>query len=175
MESKSKIEEKYLYCPNCAHKLRSPNENYCHHCGINLTGLVTNSELKPNETQSALAKSNNQLAAYCLAYALISVAFLGFGFFLSSGLFFMWFILQLEYYTLATCLTLLVIVILNTIGFMFGIASIYRSKKVRYTDLNNSIERVGRSVGILGIITNAIACILANVFFSIHVILLLKI
>jgi hypothetical protein len=164
-----------LYCPNCAHKLKSPNENYCHYCGINVTGLFINRESETEKTQISIAQITNHFAKYCLAYSLVSIAFLGIGFFLSSGLFLLWFILRMDYYNLTTNLTLLVIIVLNGVGLIFAIASVNQSIKVRNTDLTDTLERIGRSIGIIGIITNSIALISANVILGIHIFLLLTI
>jgi hypothetical protein len=164
-----------LYCPNCAHKLKSPNENYCHYCGISITGLFINRDLEPEKSQVSISIINDRFAKYCLVYALISSAFLGFGFFLSSGLFFLWFILRVDYYNSVTNLTLIVIIVLNGIGLIFAVVSVYHSKKARYTDLRNILERIGRPIGIISIITNAIALILANIILGIQVFLILTI
>ena len=162
-----------MYCPNCAHKLRSPNENYCHYCGINITGLFIKRDSETKNSQISIAQVNDRFAKYCIAYALVSVAFLGIGFYLSSGLFLLWFILRVEYYTLATNVTLVVIIVLNGMGLTFAVASVNQSKKIRYTDLKNTLVRIGRTIGIIGIITNSITLISANIFLGIHVFLLL--
>lgn len=162
-----------MYCPNCAHKLRSPNENYCHYCGINITGLFIKRDSEAKKSQISITQVNDRFAKYCLVYALVSAAFLGIGFYLSSGLFLLWFILRLDYYTLATNVTLVVIIVLNGVGLTFAVASVNHSKKVRYTDLTNTLVRIGRPIGIISIIINTITLISANIILGIHVFLLL--
>ena len=157
-----------MYCPNCAHKLKSPNENYCHYCGINITGLYKNREMK-NVSQSSIVTTNAQLSKYCFAYSLISAAFLGLGFFLSSGLFLIWFVLHIEYYNIATVITLIVITLLNGSGFLFGMLSINKSKKLRYTDVTIALEQIGRDIGIAGIIANGIAFTSVSIFLGLQI------
>jgi hypothetical protein len=177
-------EKSKIYCPNCGQKVLSLNQKFCHNCGNNLSDLFEKIEIKQEQYQYPIPlikeKRQRQIierwgthSKFCLAYSLISVALLGIGLFLSSGLFFIWFFLQYNYFNKSITITLIILILIHGVALAFAIGAIVKSKEARRSESRNILEQIGKIIGILGFLTNIIAFIFGIIYLYINLPLLL--
>ena len=165
-----------MFCQNCGEKLESQDQKFCARCGsaISTTPDAPQApQLKVEENRvSPKAKSVPVYASKtirvggpgphskkCFAFAIVSLALAGVGFAFGATTF-MRFLMPYYYYYSPYYsfgfIGLIVGVILNITGLIFGILSRTNCSKARKSEPVNTLEKVGSVFGVFGIVLNSI-------------------
>jgi len=158
-----------MFCPNCGEKLDPKNQKFCPNCGSELS----NTAQAPQTVENQVSPTIRSVPVYesktinvggpgphskkCFTFAILSLALGGVGF-AFGGIFFMRilipFLFHLDYFI--RIIILIIGVILNITGFVFGILSRINSSKAGKFEPVNTLEKVGSVFGIFGIIMNSL-------------------
>jgi len=176
-----------MFCPNCGEKLESQNQNFCPNCGSKHSYIPDAPELKAavNQMESTVksipvytpktikAGGPGPHSKMCFAFALVSIALaivgISFGFISFIRNFLP--IILFPYYPGGSGgprIGLVVAIVLNIAGLVFGIISKVNSRKAGEFEPINTLERIGSVVSIFGIIINVIPLgliLLVNLLF----------
>ncbi len=149
-----------MFCPNCGQKTENPNQRFCMNCGgeLSLTPVApqytptTISQrtpvytTPPGYTSQQKSEEIGLTSILCLIFALISISLVIINLIV---------LLNLGFYRYG--LTMMVAVIVSHfVGLLLGIVSKVNSKLAENSGTTNSVQKVGNTFGILGIIFNAI-------------------
>jgi len=165
-----------MFCQNCGEKLESKEQKFCASCGsvISITPDAPDApKLKAEENQvSSPVKSVPVYESKTInvggpgphskktfAFAIVSLAVGGVGFAFGGIYFFSMFSPLFYYYPPPIAfglIALIVAVILNVTGLIFGILSRTNCSKARKTEPVNTLEKVGSVFGVFGIVLNSI-------------------
>jgi len=183
-----------MFCSYCGAQLINPNQKFCHNCGKVIEDRIISKtpQLRTEGTQYAPTTVSaptprytsipviqnisvkevggpGPLSVKCFVFALVSIGIaiiaviLGGGVFISIRLFG---IISTFIYIMRIIMWIIVI-IAQFVGLIFGMASRKNSIKARGIEPNNTLERLGKIFGIIGIIVNAIAIGLSLFIFPI--------
>jgi len=158
-----------MFCPNCGEKLDPQNQKFCPNCGSELSSTPQ----APQAVENQVSPTIRSVPVYeskpinvggpgphskeCLTFAILSLALGGVGFAFGSIYFLRILIpfpFQLDYFI--RFILLIIGVILNITGFVFGILSRTNSSKAGKFEPVNTLEKVGSVFGIFGIIMNSL-------------------
>ena len=172
-----------MFCPNCGEKLESQNQKFCSSCGSELFNTpdtphapqlrAEENQVSPTvrsvpdyESKTINVGGPGPHSKKCLAFAIVSLAFAGVGY-VFGGVNIMRFLLPFAYYLGYSIgfLGLIVAVILNIIGLVFGILSRTNSSKAGKFEPVNALEKVGSVFAVFGIIMNSIPIVLVPLIF----------
>ena len=170
-----------MFCPNCGSKLTKPNQSFCSICGrkiedtLEITQLRTEipRQVSTNKSQSTLESTYLPISQQksvikegrpgpyskkCFGFALASIGLAIAGLSVGSGS--MMFSMISRFGNALNGFGfvpgLIIAIVLNTIGLIFGIISRVNSSKARELEPVNTLEKIGSVFAIFGIITNAI-------------------
>lgn len=173
-----------MFCPNCGEKLESQNQKFCVSCGSDLPYTPDAPQIKAEENQvSSTIRSvpvyeskpikvggSGPYSKKCFAFALVSIALaiVGFSFgginlirtFLPAYFF--------PYYPGGLgggIVGLIIAIVLNIGGLVFGILSRVNSSKAGKNEPVNTLEKLGSVVAVFGIIMNAIPLVIIPIMF----------
>ena len=175
-----------MFCKNCGEKLESQNQKYCKNCGSEILEksqtLQANSQTlqakygldQERTTSSAIpvtqyptsVKKEGEPGSYSkksFAFAMVSLALAGVGF-AFGGSNVMRLIRPYPYYYpyySPGVLGLIIAIILNITGLIFGILSRTNCAKARRFEPVNTLEKVGGVFGVFGIVLNSIPVVVA--------------
>ena len=168
-----------MFCQNCGEKIESKDQKFCASCGSETTDAPgapqapQAPQLKAEENQvSSPVKSVPVLESKTikvggpgphskktLAFSIVSLVLAGVGFALGGSYFIRMmnpYYYYYSYYSPFAFIVLIVGVILNVTGLIFGILSRTNCSKARKIEPANALEKVGSVFGIFGIIINSI-------------------
>ena len=167
-----------MFCPNCGEKLESQNQKFCSSCGselFNTPDTPQAPQLRAEENQ--VSPTVRSVPVYepktinvggpgphskkCLAFAIVSIAFAVVGY-VFGGVNIMRFLLPFAFYLGYSIgfIGLIVAVILNITGLVFGILSRTNSSKAGKFEPINTLEKMGSVFSVFGIIMNSIPIVL---------------
>jgi DNA-directed RNA polymerase subunit RPC12/RpoP len=187
-----------MFCQNCGEKLESQNQKYCKNCGSEILEktqtLQANSQTlqakygldQERTTSSAIpvtqyptsVKREGEPGSYSkksFAFAMVSLALAGVGF-AFGGSNVMRLIRPYYYYYpyySPGVLGLIIAIILNITGLIFGILSRTNCSKARRFELENTLEKVGGVFGVFGIVLNSIPVVVVLIILIIALISLM--
>ncbi|KKN32631.1 hypothetical protein LCGC14_0811820 [marine sediment metagenome] len=183
-----------MFCPSCGSELTEPNQSFCSKCGSKIEATLEIPEIKTkiprqisiNTSHSTLestylpisqqksVKKEGRPGPYskkCFGFALASIGLAIAGLSVGSGS--MMFSMMSGFGNVLNGFGflpgLIIAIVLNIIGLIFGILSRVNSSKARELEPVNTLEKIGSVFAIFGIISNAIliavALIIAPVRF----------
>jgi len=175
-----------LFCKNCGEKSESKNQKFCANCGSELSYTPVSPQLRAEENQvSSPVKSvpvyesktiklggPRPHSKKCFAFAIVSLALAGVGFVFGRTI-----IMRMlnpypyyyPYYSFGA-LGLIIAVILNITGLIFGILSRTNCSKARKFEPVNTLEKVGSVFAVFGIVINSIPVVVVLVMLLISLI-----
>jgi len=173
-----------MFCPNCGEKLKSQNQKFCVSCGSVLYTPPDAPQLKAEENQ--VSSPVRSIPVYeskpikiggpgphskkCFAFAFVSIALAIVGFSFGGINLIRNFIpfYYLQYYPGGMGGGpggLIIAIVLNITGLIFGILSrVYSSKAGIYEPIN-ALEQFGSVVAVFGIIMNVIPIVIVPLIF----------
>jgi len=162
-----------MFCQNCGEKLESPNQKFCASCG----SVISNTPQAPQAPQLKAEQYQAPSAVWpvpvykskplevgepglhskrSLAFAIVSLALAAVGFGFGSSSNFIGMIMPYSYYGSGGVLGLIIGVIFNITGLIFGILSKTNGKKARNYEPINTLKKVGGVFAVFGIVINII-------------------
>ena len=166
-----------MFCKNCGEKLESPNQKFCASCGSE----ISNTPAAPQTPQAPQLKAERYQAPSadrsapvyeskpirvggpgphskkCFAFSIVSLGLAGASFIFGGGNFFSFLMPYSPYPGISIVVFGLIIgVILNVTGLIFGILSRTNSSKAGRNEPINGLEKVGSVFAVFGIVTNSI-------------------
>jgi hypothetical protein len=175
-----------MFCPNCGEKLESPNQRFCSRCGSELqftpnpevfegynatqTPVVETPSPTPvpaapvYETKPIKTGGPGSYSKKVFAFAFLSLVLAGIGFSLDM-ISFLRFVIPIYVFPRLPGgpIVLIAAMIVHFIGVIFGVVAKANSTKARKFEMENTLERVGKVFGILGIIVNMIPLVVINI------------
>ncbi|MFX0104611.1 MAG: zinc-ribbon domain-containing protein [Candidatus Hodarchaeota archaeon] len=175
-----------MFCPNCGTELLSSNQKFCHNCGGEIPPLlratnfrieiptISQPKLKNEGYQNIIAKSRyfpvikqqpiqvglpGPYSKRCLSLSIISILVAIFDWILNY-IIFRFQIIILPVFDFRIIMLLTNAIIINIVGLIFGILSRSNSAKAGILEPGNSVEKVGSTFAILGIIINALSIVI---------------
>ena len=177
-----------MFCQNCGEKLEKLDQKFCASCGSVISSTPDTPQapqLKVEENQvSSPVKSVPVYESKTInvggpgphskktfAFAIVSLALAGVGFAFGATNF-MRFLMPYYYYPYYSFgfIGLIVGVILNITGLIFGILSRTNCSKARKFEPVNTLEKVGSVFGVFGIVINSIFIVLIPIILITSVI-----
>ena len=178
-----------MFCPNCGERLESQNQKFCASCGSVLSYTPPDSP-QPRVEENQVSSPVRSVPVYesktikvggpgphskkCFAFAFVSVALAIVGY-SSGGIFFIrnflpGYFLQYYFGGLGGGLGggpggLIIAVVLNITGLIFGILSRVNTIKAGVSEPINALEQFGSVVAVFGIIMNAIPIVIVPLIF----------
>ena len=166
-----------MFCKNCGEKLESQNQKFCASCGSE----ISNTPAAPQTPQAPQIKAERYQAPSadrsvpvyeskpirvggpgphskkCFAFSIVSLGLAGAGFIFGGGNFFSLLMPYSPYPGISIVVFGLILgVILNVTGLIFGILSRTNSSKAGRNEPINGLEKVGSVFAVFGIVTNSI-------------------
>jgi len=177
-----------MFCQNCGEKVEKLDQKFCASCGSVISSTPDAPQapqLKVEENQvSSPVKSvpvyesktltvggPGPHSKKCFAFAIVSLALAGVGFAFGATNF-MRFLMPYYYYPYYSFgfIGLIVGVILNITGLIFGILSRTNCSKARKFEPVNTLEKVGSVFAVFGIVINSIPVVVVLVMLIIMLI-----
>jgi len=185
-----------MFCKNCGEKFESPNQKFCASCGSE----ISNTPAAPQTPQAPQIKAERYQAPSadrsvpvyeskpirvggpgphskkCFAFSIVSLGLAGASFIFGGGNFFSLLMPYTPYpgisnFTISITVFVLIIgIIPNVTGLIFGILSRTNSSKAGRNEPINGLEKVGSVFAVFGIVTNSILLAVAAVNFVITLI-----
>ena len=185
-----------MFCPNCGKKLESQNQKYCKNCGSEILEkaqtLQANSQTlqakygldQERTTSSAIpatqyptsVKREGEPGSYSkmsFAFAMVSLVLAGVGFTFGGSWVMVLITPYYYYYYSPGVLGLIIAIILNITGLIFGILSRTNCSKARRFEPVNTLEKVGGVFGVFGIVLNSIPVVVGLIILIIALISLM--
>jgi len=162
-----------MFCQNCGEKIESKEQKFCASCGSATSITPDAPQLKVEENQVPVPVKSVPVydsktinvggpgphSKKTFAFAIVSLALGGVGF-AFGGIYFFRMFSPFYYYFYTDAflgfIALIVAVILNVTGLIFGILSRTNCSKARTSEPVNTLEKVGSVFGIFGIVLNSI-------------------
>ncbi|MFX0008882.1 MAG: zinc-ribbon domain-containing protein [Candidatus Hermodarchaeota archaeon] len=168
-----------MFCPNCGEKLDSPNQRFCSRCGselqstpffdtpqepVNQVQVSTVQSVPVYETKPIKTGGPGSYSKKVFAFAFLSLVLAGIGFSLDM-ISFLRFVIPIYVFPRLPSgpIVLIAAMIIHFIGVIFGVVAKANSTKARKYEMENTLERVGKIFGILGIIVNMIPLVVINI------------
>lgn len=182
-----------MFCPNCGSELTEPNQSFCMKCGSKIEATLEIPQIRTkipkqvsiNTSQSTLESISLPISQKksvikegrpgpyskkCFGFALASIGLAIAGLSVGSGS--MMFSMISRFGNVLNGFGfvpgLIIAIVLNTIGLIFGILSRVNSSKARELEPVNTLEKIGSVFAIFGIIGNAILIALAFIIAPIR-------
>ncbi|MBY9014823.1 MAG: zinc ribbon domain-containing protein [Candidatus Lokiarchaeota archaeon] len=182
-----------MFCPNCGETLKSQNQKFCASCGSVILSTPPPEAPQVRAEEKQVLSPAKSVPVYqsktikvggpgphskmCFAFALVSLALAGVGFtFGATSL--MGVLMPYSYYYSYSsfgALWLIIAVILNITGLVFGILSRTNCSKARKSEPINTFEKVGSVFAIFGIVINSIPIVVVSIILIIMLIFLMMI
>ncbi len=173
-----------MFCPSCGTKITDPNQSFCSTCGSEIGAPLETSQLRTespkqvstNKSQSSPVSTYLPVSQQkpvkkegqpgpnskkCLIFALASIGLAIAGLAVGSGSMIFSFMPMMGGIVFGFLARIIIAIVLNIIGLIFGIISRVNSKKAGELEPVNTIEKIGSLIAIFGIIFNAILIALA--------------
>ena len=173
-----------MFCPNCGEELRISNQRFCHNCGFEIPSMFDTPPRSKEKYQYESIVKSQPTAQYLHApiskerpiisggagkytklsfgFALVSLGISIFGLIIGSGFYLMTQIYYIYYFiSYSIIIGMIIEIILVITGLVFGVLSRVNYKKARYSEGVNGLQKAGNVIGILGIVFNSIAVVLA--------------
>jgi len=166
-----------MFCKNCGEKLETPNQKFCASCGSEISNIPAAPQtpqapqLKveryqaPSAVRSVPVYESKPIrvggpgphSKKCFAFSIVSLGLAGAGFIFGGGNFFSLLMPYSPYPGISIVVFGLILgVILNVTGLVFGILSRTNSSKAGRNEPINGLEKVGSVFAVFGIVTNSI-------------------
>jgi len=177
-----------MFCQNCGEKLETPNQKFCAGCGSEISSTPAAPQA-PQAPQLKVEKykapsADRQVPIYeskpirtggpgphsirCFVFSLVSLGLAGAGFVFGGNNFFRFLMPYPPYPGVSIGFFGLIIgVILNVAGLVFGILSRTNSSKAGIREPINGLEKVGSVFAVFGIVINSIPLAVAAVYLVI--------
>jgi len=162
--------------------LESKNQKFCASCGSELTHTPDAPQLKAEENQASSTVRSVPVyepkpikvggpgphSQRCFAFAIVSIALAIAGFIFGGSSFFRFLISSMfyPYYPIGLgggLVTIIIAIILNIAGLIFGILSRVNSRKAGEIEPINTLEKFGSVVSVFGIIMNTIPLVITPI------------
>lgn len=167
-----------MFCQNCGEKLETPNQKFCGSCG----SAIYNTPAAPKAPQAPQApqlkaeryqapSAVRSVPVYeskpirvggpgphskkCFAFSIVSLGLAGAGFIFGGGNIF-GSLIPYSYYPFYGIGMMIIAVIFNVTGLIFGILSRTNSSKAGRNEPINGLEKVGSVFAVFGIVINSI-------------------
>lgn len=163
-----------MFCYNCGVELKITNQKFCHNCGTNLKFSSESPQLRNERIQYGSNTITQKTPGYTyvhisqpfpddpyqnsrisLIFGIVSIALIILGIIISGPIM----ILRLYIVGFTICLAI------NVVGLIFGILSKIKSMKADRNEPDNTVQKFGNALGIIGIIINVIAIALTFLIF----------
>ena len=171
-----------MFCQNCGQKLESQEQKFCVSCGSEISFTPDAPQLKAEENQVSPTIRSTPVyepktikaggpglhSKRCFAFAMTSLALAVVGFAFGASSFirilipYSYYYYYPSYYSFGL-IGLIVGVILNITGLIFGILSRKNCKKARNFEPVNTLEKVGSVFAVFGIIINSIPIVVVSI------------
>jgi len=174
-----------MFCPNCGEKLESQIQKFCPNCGSKLSYTPDAPGLKAAVNQAESTVKSTPIYAsktfkvdgpgphskMCFAFALVSIALAIVSFNFGAISFFRT-ILPIRLFPFyiggsGGVIGLVIAIVLNIVGLIFGITSRVNSSKAGEYEPINTLEKIGSVVSIFGIIINAIPLVIIPIMVAV--------
>ena len=171
-----------MFCQNCGEKLESQNQRFCTNCGSehsNIFDAPQTPQLRAEENQASSTVRSTPVydpkpikvggpgphSQRCFAFAIVSIALAIAGFIFGGSSFFRFLIPSMfyPYYPIGLgggLVEIIIAIILNIAGLIFGILSRVNSRNAGEIEPINTLEKFGSVVSVFGIIINAIPLVI---------------
>ncbi len=169
-----------MFCPSCGTEITDPNQAFCSTCGSEIGAPLEKPQLRTespkqvstNKSQSSPVstylpvsqqkpvKKEGQPGPYskkCLIFAVASIGLAIAGLAVGSGSMISSFMPMMGGIYFGFLARIIIAIVLNIIGLIFGIISRVNSKRAGELEPVNTVEKIGSILAIFGIIINAIA------------------
>jgi len=180
-----------MFCPNCGEKLKSQDQSFCASCGSEIQSTLPPEAPQVRAEEKQVLSPARSVPVYpskpikvggpgphskkSFAFALVSLALAGVGFAFGARTFMgilMPYSSYYPYYSFGV-LGLIIAVILNITGLVFGILSRTNSSKARISEPINTLEKLGSVFAIFGIVINSIPIVVVSIILIIMLISLI--
>lgn len=168
-----------MFCPNCGEKMEDQTQKFCTSCGSEMPFTSETPQLKKEVVQTSSTIQPQSIPIYkpksvqiggpgpdskkCLIFAMgsivlfvIGVSIGGFAFMRNIGSFYFFPMFNIGF------LGLIVAVVFNILGLVFGILSRIFSGRAASEPINN-VERFGSVIAVFGIIFNVIPIVIVPI------------
>ena len=173
-----------MFCPYCGAQIINLNQKFCHNCGKEIEnqsasrtpkinrGEPQYSPINPSKpvslysnvpvSQNVIINESNRpgpLSVKCFVFALVSIGIAIFAFILGGGIFFFTLIFsrRASFFLFIRIVMWIIVLAVQVIGLIFGLQSKKNCKKAGGTEPINTILKLGKVFGIIGIVINSIA------------------
>jgi len=179
-----------MFCPNCGEKLKSQDQSFCASCGSEIQSTLPPEAPQVRAEEKQVLSPARSVPVYpskpikvggpgphskkSFAFALVSLALAGVGFAFGARTFMGILMPYSSYYPYSSSwLGLIIAVILNITGLVFGILSRTNSSKARISEPINTLEKLGSVFAIFGIVINSIPIVVVSIILIIMLISLI--
>jgi len=179
-----------MFCQTCGEKIESKDQKFCASCGSEITDTPSAPSEPPIKTEENQVSSPVKSVTVSepkkinvggpgphskktLAFAIVSLVLAGIGFALGGTVFIRMmnpYYYYYSYYFPSAFIVLIVGVVFNVTGLIFGILSRTNCSKARKVEPANGLEKVGSIFAIFGIIINSIPVVVILVMLIIALI-----
>ncbi len=180
-----------MFCPNCGEKLKSQDQSFCASCGSEIhstpppeapqvraeekqvSSPVISVPVYPSKPVKVGGPGSHSKKSFAFAIVSLALACVGYAFGASifRGILFPY-SYYYPYYSFRV-IGLIIAVILNITGLIFGILSRTNSSKARISEPINTLEKLGSVFAIFGIVINSIPLVVVSIILIIMLISLI--